>query len=425
MTAFLIALALGAFALGVALNALFAGYETGFLSADPIRMRFLAEEEKNARAKYLARHLKNKRHLLTTVLIGTNIALIFGTTAIALQVGPVWATIIATPIFLIFAEIVPKTIFRRHPTRLVLAFLPVIRFFDILMAPLVWPTLLCSTLLLKLMGSPRADTGHLMTSEEDFRNLVEESAARGTIEEDEQRMIHSVMDLQDKQAKEIMVPRIDIQALPDTASRDELLQLLEKSGRTRILIYTNSIDTIVGVANAYDVLLDTKQDDQDIKRFIREVIHVPDTMPVGNLLQELKKVNQHMAVVTDEYGGTDGLITLEDTLEEIFGEIHDEHDPPEDFIQQIGPQSYRVDARMPLEDFAKHIGLPVDEGDAETVGGWVIAAAGAIPHQGEKLTFDGFRVTVLEGRPNFLSKIRLDILPGAGQLPGGEKSNHS
>ena len=152
----MIFIALGAFALGVALNALFAGYETGFLSADPIRMRFLAEEDDDARAKYLVRHLNNKRHLLTTVLIGTNIALILGTAAITFQVGGLWATVIATPVFLIFSEIVPKTIFRRHPTRLALALLPAIRFFDILMAPLVWPTMACSTLLLKLIGSPVA-----------------------------------------------------------------------------------------------------------------------------------------------------------------------------------------------------------------------------------------------------------------------------
>ncbi len=420
-----VALALGAFVLGVALNALFAGYETGFLSADPIRMRFLAEEDKNVRAEYLVRHLKNNRHMLTTVLIGTNIALIFGTTAITLQVGPVWATLIATPVFLIFSEIVPKTIFRRHPTRLALAFLPAIRFFDFLMAPLVWPTKICSTLLLKLIRSPRSEPGHIMSSEEDFRNLVDESAARGTIERDEQRMIHSVMDLQDKQAKEIMVPRIDIQALPDTATRDELVELLEKSGRTRIPIYTDSIDTIAGVAIARDVLLDTERDDQNIKRFVRDVIYVPDTMPVGTLLQELKKTNQHMAIVTDEYGGTDGLITLEDTLEEIFGEINDEHDPPEDFIQKIGPHSYRVDARMPLEELAGHIGLAIEEGDAETVGGWVLAAAGTIPHQGEKLKFDGFRITVLEGHPNYVSKIRLDILPPRRQTPPSEKSEPS
>ncbi len=421
----MIFIALGAFALGVALNALFAGYETGFLSADPIRMRFLAEEDDDARAKYLVRHLNNKRHLLTTVLIGTNIALILGTAAITFQVGGLWATVIATPVFLIFSEIVPKTIFRRHPTRLALALLPAIRFFDILMAPLVWPTMACSTLLLKLIGSPRAETGHVMSSEEDLRNLVDESAARGTIERDEQRMIHSVMDLQDKQAKEIMIPRIDIQALPNTATRDELVDLLEKSGRTRIPIYADSIDTIAGVANAYDVLLDVERSNQDITRFVHEVIHVPDTMPVGTLLQELKKANQHMAVVTNEYGGTDGLITLEDTLEEIFGEIHDEHDPPEDFIQQIGPHSYRVDARMPLEELAAHIGLSLDEDEAETVGGWVIAAAGYIPHQGEKFKFHGFRVTVLEGRPNFVSKIRLDILPEARRKSGDEDPPNS
>ncbi len=230
-------------------------------------------------------------------------------------------------------------------------------------------------------------------------------------------MIHSVMDLQKTHAKEIMVPRTDIHAVSADATRDELLQLFQETGRTRVPIYQESIDTIIGVVNAYDVLLDSDPQNPDITRYAKAVLHVPDTKPVDELLRELKAQPQHVAIVTDEYGGTDGLITLEDVLEEIFGEIRDEHDREEAPIQQVGPNNYVVDARMSLEELATVIGVSIIDPEVE-IGGWVMHHAGRIPLQGEKIRHEGFRVTVLEGRQNQISKVRLDVLPEARQRTG-------
>lgn len=402
------------FFLGIVLNGLFAGYETGFLSADRIRIRHLADEEKDPRAIQLLRDLEKPDKMLTTVLIGTNVSLIFGTMALSQQIGAAWlTTLIATPMFLIFAEIVPKSVFRRFPNVLSLSLLRVIRAFEVLLSPLVWPTLICVRALRWLTRTQSQNNKPMMSSEEDLRNLVDESAARGSIESEEQKMIHSVMDLQKTQAKEIMVPRIDIQALPADATRTELLELFKESGRTRIPIYRESIDSILGVANAYDVLLDAQPENEDIVRFAQEVLHVPDTKPVDDLLQELKGAREHIAIVTDEYGGTDGLITLEDTLEEIFGEIHDEHDRELELVKQVGPNNYVIDARMPLEDLSEVVGVAITDEEVETTAGWVIRMAGRIPLQGEKLRRGGFRITVLEGRRNQIVKIRLDVLPEA------------
>jgi CBS domain containing-hemolysin-like protein len=207
-----------------------------------------------------------------------------------------------------------------------------------------------------------------------------------------------------------MVPRINIDALPDTASRAELIDLFQRTGRTRVPIFHENIDTVVGVINVYDLLLEPAND-AGIESLLKEVMHVPDTVSAADLLQLLKKARYHMAIVTDEYGGTDGLITLEDALEEIFGEIQDEHDRAQDLIRQVGPRAYVVQAIMSLEDVSEFIGQKIEDEEVETVGGWVMRNVGRIPAQGEKLKFDGFRVTILEGQSNQINKIRLDVLP--------------
>ncbi len=411
-----ILIALSVFVLGVVLNGLFAGYETGFISADRIRIHFFSVEEKNARATKLLREMDHPEKMLTMVLIGTNISLIVGTMALQSVLQAAWlTTLIATPVFLIFAEIVPKSVFRRHPNVLSTALFPLMRGFAFLLAPLTVPTLACVRILRWATGVGNDSTTRVMSTQQDLRNLIDESAAQGTIEREEQEMMHSVMDLQKRVAKEIMVPRIDIQAVPEHASRAELLDLFKESGRTRIPIYRDTIDSIIGVANVYDLLLDSEPDNDDITRFAHEILHVPDTKPVDELLQELKRAPQHVAVVTDEHGGTDGLITLEDVLEEIFGEIHDEHDREPALIQRVGPNNFVVDARMPLEDLSEVIGIAIQDEEVETTGGWVTHLAGRIPLQGEKLKFGGFRITILEGHRNQVGKIRLDVLPEARQ----------
>lgn len=400
------------FFLGIALNGLFAGYETGFISADRIRIRHLAEEEGNEKAKRLLSDLEKPDRMLTVVLIGTNVSLIFGTLALtkAFPEAPWIATLIATPMYLVFAEIIPKSIFRQHPTRLALTLLPVIHVFEWLLFILTVPTLLCVKAMHALMGVSGTKTNAMLSTEDDLRHLIDESAARGSIDKAEQEMIHGVMNLQTTQAKEIMVPRTEMKALSTTAARSELLATFKESGLTRIPLFDATIDSIVGVANVYDVMKEHDTDDTTILGFAREVIHVTDTKPIDELLQELKQRGEHMAIVTDEYGGTLGLITLEDVLEEIFGEIHDEHDKERDLIQQVGPRNYVVDARMPLEELSTALNVPIEDTAVETVGGWIMHIAGRIPAQGEKIRHGQFRAIILEGNEKRILKIRLDLL---------------
>ena len=294
------ALLIAIFILGVLLNAFFAGYETGFISTNKIRVRFLAEQEGELNAKRLLAFIEAPDRMITVVLVGTNFALIMGTIAITRQFNgnDVWATIVAMPIFLIFGEIVPKSMFRLHPTRSSLLFLPVIRFFDALLAPIVVPVAWLSKRLVTLTG-PGQDMRVFMRSQEDVRVLVDESADCGAIEPEEREMIHSVMDLREMQAKEVMVPRIDIKALPATATRGDLIALLTDSGHTRIPIYEETIDKIIGVVNGFDLLTDTNPEDQEITRLLRGIMHIPDTMRLDDVLKAARKSARRNALKRD------------------------------------------------------------------------------------------------------------------------------
>jgi CBS domain containing-hemolysin-like protein len=413
-----------AFLIALALQGLFNGYETGFLSSNSIRVRYLAGEEHSSRAARLLHYLERPDQMLSALLIGQNLMVVTCTVVVSFEmkhldrflppntaviVDNIISTAILAPVMLVFAEIMPKSVFRVHPN-LTITLFPVIRVFYAILAPVAVPTAWATRGLLKLFGGTSQFIPYLMSSREDVRDLVDESVDHGAIKPDEQEMIHSVIDLQATTAKEIMVPRIAIQALPDTAARSELVAMFVETGRTRIPIYHESIDHIVSVVSAYAILNDTEPEREDIGRFMRDIMHVPDTMRVDDLFQEMKKRRQHIAIVTDEYGGTDGLVTIEDILEEIFGEIQDEYDNEESPIHKLGPNAYVVDARTPLEDVAEVLGIPIADEEVETVGGWLIHVAGHIPSQGHVIEHDRFRMTVLAGGPNFVSRIRLEVL---------------
>ncbi|GMV99148.1 MAG: hemolysin [Candidatus Hydrogenedentota bacterium] len=397
---------------------IFAGYETGFITVDPFKLRNTADENKDTREGRLFKYTRNPDQMLAMLLIGTNVGTVAGSiagtkgfTELSPAYGGLIATAVVTTLYMLFAEIIPKSIFRLDPVRLTIRFLPFIEFWYAVFAPLAWPVSVLTRFVFRQKGSQALSP--LMSSREDVRVLVDETANHGTIDPEEQEMIHSVINLQATQAKEIMTPRIDIQAVADSANRSDVLNLMVSSGRTRIPVYRESVDEIVGVITAHDIMMDTSPEDASIVRFIREIPHFPDSMRIDDLFQYMKKNKQHMVVVIDEYGGTDGLITLEDVLEEIFGDIRDEHDQEEDPIHQVGPDNYIIDARMPLEDAAKSMNLPLMDEEVETVGGWVMRVAGRIPSRGEVIEHVGFRITVLDSSPNTVFRIRLDVLPEA------------
>jgi len=219
------------------------------------------------------------------------------------------------------------------------------------------------------------------------------------------------MDLQTRQANEVMVPRINIIAIPETAAPSEMIAKFVSSGYTRLPVYRESIDEIIGVVNAFDVLRSKEYKGDSIGVFVREILHVPDTMKLDDLLEQMRECSQPIAVVTDEYGGTDGIITQEDVLEEIFGEFHDEYDKAETRIREVGPGAYVVDAQLELAEAAETMGVQLDDTEVETVGGWLMHIAGRIPATGEVVEQTPFRIVVLEGTPNRVTRVRIEIRP--------------
>lgn len=400
------------FILGVFGNALFSAYETAFVSSNAIRVRFQAEKANDPGARRLLAFLDAPDRIITVLLLGTNVALVMGTMAITQVAGPLWATIIATPVFLLFGDLLPKSMARIHPTFVALHGLPLLQVCDWLFRPVSVPVAWLSSRFLASADAPERDMRHMITTPSDVRMLVDESAHHGNIEEEEKEMIHSVMDLQHRLAKEVMVPRIDVRALPETASRKELIDLLRESGHTRVPIYRGSIDQIIGVVSAFAVLTDSAPDGNGcIKRYMKEIMHVPDTMRVGDVLKHMRDTRQRMAVVTDEYGGTDGIITVEDILEEIFGEIHDEHDKDDVRIRKVADNAWVVDARMPLSDAAEGMEIAIDDEEVETIGGWLMHAIGRIPQKGELIKHERFHIMVLDGGPSYLDTLRIELLP--------------
>ncbi len=403
------------FILALIFSAVFSGFETAFYACNPIRVRHLAQQGGKNNARRLQRYLDRPERMITAVLIGNNIALLAATIPITRELGAVWAMIIVTPAVLLFGEIIPKSISRTHPTRISLALISLMHFCYRLLSPFAAPLAWISRKFL----APRVDDERsirgIMRSTEDMRVLVDESADRGTIEHEEKEMIHSVMDLQRRFVKEIMIPRVNIHALPDTASRKELIAHFMESGYTRIPIYKDTIDNIIGVVNAFDILKDTAPEQDNIRRFIKDVLYVHDTMKLDDVLKAMRDAKQSMAIVTDEYGGTDGLVTIEDILEEIFGEIHDEYDNEEPLVRKVGDHDFVIQARTPLDTVFEQTGIRIDDEEVETLGGWVMHALGRIPQKGEVIALDPYRLTILDGGPSYLSLIRLEILPHGEQ----------
>lgn len=404
-------------------SAFFSGFETSFYSCNPIRVRHLSQQGGKSNARRLQYYLEHPERMITAVLIGNNITLLAATIPITRELGPLWATLLVTPAVLLFGEIIPKSISRTHPTRISLALVTLMHLCYRVLSPVAGPMAWLSKRVLAPRDEDEPSVRGIMRSPEDMRVLVDESADRGSIEHEEKEMIHSVMDLQRRFVKEVMIPRVNIHALPDTASRKELIAHFMESGYTRLPIFRDTIDNIIGVVNAFDMLKDTAPNQEDIRRFIKDVLYVHDTMKLDDVLKVMRDTKQSMAIVTDEYGCTDGLVSIEDILEEIFGEIHDEYDDEEPLIRKVGERDFVIQAKTSLDTVFESTGITIEDEEVETFGGWVMHALGRIPQKGEVCALGQYRITVLDGGPSYLTLMRMEILspddssaaPSAGQ----------
>src|SRR6266581_284007 len=387
------------------LAAFASGTETALTSVGRLRVRYLAEQGSQA-AAILQRLRADPNRFLSTVLFTNTLALIVASTASALLsdslftrwgVAPEWRlwltlldSVALSIVLLIVAEVTPKTLALAHAERVALAAaVPVDRLASFL-GPILWAVTIVSR---ALTGGRAARAPYL--TEEELITALHVSEEAGVIEEQEHQMIHGIIEIGDKTVREIMIPRTDIVAVEKEAGLREIVKLFKQHRHTRMPVYEENIDHVLGLIHTKDLLLFyTLSSSQkfDMQKVLRPILFTPEQKKVDELLNEMRTKKQHMVIVVDEYGGTAGMVTLEDLLEEIVGEIRDEYDSAEqDLLTMIDENRVRVDAGFPLEELNDRLRLGIEEsGDYDTVGGYVHAMLGKIAEEGD--SFNSGRV---------------------------------
>jgi putative hemolysin len=411
------------FIIFILLSAFFSSAETAFTAINRLKLRSLIENNIKGAAQ-LEVILKNPKKLLTAILIGNNLANI-GASALATTVlldmlhsfnlfnyatNMAIITGIMTFILLTFGEITPKTIaikkaesfalFVRKPLLIILfIFHPLICFFNFI-----------SVVISKLFGIS-SEMGEILTADE-IKAIIKISEEEGILEKEEQEMIKSIFEFSDTIVREIMTPRTDAVCMEINSTIAEVIQLIINKGHSRIPVFDDKIDNIVGIIYAKD-LLGAKDNDNssNLKTHIREAVFIPETKNIEDLLQQMKKSQFHMAIVIDEHGGMAGLVTLEDIIEEIFGEIQDEYDTPEKpAFRELSSNHFTIDARMNMDDISDKLdfSFPQDEDDYDTIGGFVLSQLGKLPISGEKIQYKNLEIIVKKIRKRRI--LRLEII---------------
>ncbi len=401
-----------ALAVGLVLAAFAAAAETSLTSVSRIRMRTLAEEG-SRRARRVVRLHNQPNAYLSTILTLNTVAVIMASTAVALIAAdrhtlPEWlATVLLSTFVLIFCEIAPKSLALRYSERLALVLAQPVGGLTITLRPVVGALTIVSTLLLRATG--RKVPGPFVT-EEELKMLVTVGEQEGVVEQEEREMIHGILDMTDKAVREIMVPRVDVVAVETDTSIGDLISLVIEHGHSRIPIFEETVDQIVGVVYAKDLLTPGVRgnDTLTLRAVAREPYFTPETKHVGELLHEMRDRRVHIAVVVDEHGGTAGIVTMEDLIEEIVGPIRDEYDIAEqEDVQFLTDDEVLVSARMPIDDVKEMLHLNLEEVDADSIAGYVYAQLGEIPKAGATLAIGDVTLTVETVRRQSIQSVRI------------------
>jgi len=385
----------------VLLSALLTGAEAAFFSLGRARLRRLAEQQ-GSEAASLAPLLQQPHDLLVTLLVGITVINI-GASALAAAVaerlfGPAGLAVAIVGMIVllsVFGEVLPMTLAVEHPERVSAWVSRPVAWLSVLLAPVRVILGAFTVLTLRLIGSERARGGPEI-SEEELRTMVDVGTREGVVERTEREMIHRVFELEDTLVREVMVPRPDMFCLDVATPCERVLDLLRENLLSRVPVFEGTIDQIVGVLYTKDLLphLRGLPADFDLRAHLHPPYFVPESKRADALLREFQAKRLHLAIVVDEYGGTAGLVALEDLLEELVGEIRDEFDEEERLIHPVAPGTFRVSGKLPIDELNAATGLSVSNEAYDTVGGWVLDLFGRIPHKGEKTETPDVAVTV-------------------------------
>ena len=411
------------------LSAFFSSCETALMSVNRIRLRALADEGNRRAATALDILENHTAKMLSAILIGNNVVNISASslaTTLAYSFGGYMvsiATMILTVAILIFGEITPKNYATINSEKITLRYIPVISFLMTVMTPVIYVINLVARGVMFLMRVDPNAINNSMT-EEELRTIVDVSHEDGVIESDEKEMIYNVFDLGDATAKDIMVPRVHVTVADIESTFDELIAIFREDRYTRLPIYEGSQDNIVGIINMKDLLLYDRNEKFVIRNFLRKPHFTYEQKNISDLLVEMKDSTFNIAIVLDEYGEMAGLITLEDILEEIVGEIHDEYDDKEnELVQKLSEQEYIIEGSVNLDDVNDHIGTDLDSEDYDSLGGFIIEHLDRLPVQGDEFTTDdGIRMVVEKLDKNRIEKVHI-YLPESFLDSHNEKSD--
>ncbi len=407
----------------IILSAFFSGSETAFLSLSHSKQEHLNSLKKRVRARleFLGERIQE---LLIAILIGNTLVNLSAatvaavtTTRIAHQYGLNHNTalaveiVIVTLILLVFSELMPKILAVNNPQKFAAAVSGPMVVYLKLIRPLSWLLSRFTDLVSSLLGVRERS---YPLKQEELMTLVEVGEEEGALESDEREMIDSIFEFRDTQVKEIMIPRTDMVCIRSDATLAELVDLIKNMGHTRIPIYVDKVDNIIGILHAKDLIPYLKQkNDISLEQLARPVIFVPEYKMINDLLREFQRKRVHMAIVVDEYGGTSGLITLEDILEEIVGEIQDEYDQETPLFRKVSENTWVVNAKIDLHDLNRELGieLPTDS-DYESLAGFLLSLTGTVPREKQVIRHDNFDFMIDKVDKNRIVMVRMTILNG-------------
>ena len=399
------------------LSAFFSSAETAMTTVNKIRIMSLADDG-NKRAKTLMKIIDDPGKLLSTILIGNNIVnlsasslattwttRVFGNAFIGVATG------VLTLLVLLFGEITPKTMATLSAEKFSLTYAPIIYTLMKILTPVIFlVNKLSSGVLFLLHVDPNARQNTM--TEQELRTIVDVSHEDGIIEKEERQMIYNVFDFGDSQAKDVMVPRIDMYFVSVDATYDELLTIFREDGYTRYPVYEKTTDTIIGIINMKDLLLRDPSESFSVRSILRDPYFTYEYKSTADLLMEMKEYAVNLVIVLDEYGATAGMITLEDLLEEIVGEIRDEYDEDEeeDYQEIIAQREYTARGSAKLDDLNERIGLHLESDDYDSIGGYIIEQLDRLPNPGEScITDDGLKLVVDEIEKNRIELVHIYI----------------
>jgi CBS domain containing-hemolysin-like protein len=391
--------------IGLIFSFFFAGSETAFISTNPLRIEIWTRKKLRSAIR-AQKYFKNPDIFLSTTLVGNNLANVLATTYATIFLITYWdetlSWIVITLTILLFGEIIPKVLFRTYAHSLILKIVYIMRFFHFLLNPLIILATRISLSVIRLfrLGSKSEKT---MFDKDDIVAMLREARLSGVVDEEEQKIISRVLNLPDTLVREAMVPRTSIQAISEKSKISDIRNFMIETGKTKIPVYKSTIDNITGIIFIYDLFADNTR----LIEVIKPVTYVPENKKCNELLHEFKELNTSIAIVIDEYGGTAGLVTIEDLVEELLGEIEESTENSEQPIIRINKTTWKIRASESIETINEQIGVNIPEGEYETLAGFILAELGRIPETGEKIALNDSLIMITRAGRNIIEEVRL------------------